>query len=110
MCTPVFHPFQFEFRIRKAAEQLVPLPPKTLAKPQLHPQSQHPFSVVKLRHVDQTHSESTPQPQPESAEPTESAPSCHSAVHFMSRILHRLREVDEYVSEVNTISFPISHL
>ncbi|XP_026234314.1 F-actin-monooxygenase MICAL2 isoform X2 [Anabas testudineus] len=90
---------QFEFRIRNAAERLVRLPPKTLPKPQLHPQSQHPFSVVKLRHVDHTHAESKPQPQPESTDPPDSAPSCHSAVHFMSRILQRLREVDEYISE-----------
>ncbi|XP_040914984.1 F-actin-monooxygenase MICAL2 isoform X2 [Toxotes jaculatrix] len=90
---------QFEFSIRKAAEQLVRLPPKTLPKPQLQPQAQHPFSTVKLRHVDQTHAETKAQPQPESADPPASSPSCHSAIQFMSRILQRLREVDEYVSE-----------
>ncbi|XP_067352601.1 F-actin-monooxygenase MICAL2 isoform X3 [Channa argus] len=85
---------QFEFSIRKAAEQLVHLPPKALLKPQLHSQSQHPFSVVKLRHVDQT------QPRPKTSDPPDSSPpSCHSAILFMSRILQRLREVDEHVSE-----------
>ncbi|XP_029316338.1 LOW QUALITY PROTEIN: F-actin-monooxygenase MICAL2 [Cottoperca gobio] len=88
---------QFEVSIRKAAEHLVRLPPKTLPKPQLQPEAQHPFSVVKLRHVDQTHTET--KPQPESADPPASSPSCHSAIHFMSRVLQRLREVDEHVSE-----------
>ncbi|XP_069549551.1 F-actin-monooxygenase MICAL2 isoform X1 [Brachyistius frenatus] len=90
---------QFEVGIRKAAEQLIRLPPETLPKPQLQPQSQHPFSVVKLRHVDQTYAEMKAQLQPESADPPASPPSCHSAVRFMSRILHRLREVDEHISE-----------
>ncbi|XP_047437049.1 F-actin-monooxygenase mical2b isoform X2 [Mugil cephalus] len=86
---------QFEVSIRKAAEQLVRLPPKTLPKPQLL----HPFSVVKLRHVDQPHAEMKPQPQPESPDPPAPPTPCQSAIHFMSRILHRLREVDEHVSE-----------
>ncbi|XP_069385166.1 F-actin-monooxygenase MICAL2 isoform X2 [Paralichthys olivaceus] len=94
---------QFEFSIRKAAKQLVRLPPKTLPKPQLQLQPQHPFSTVKLRHVDQTHAETKPEPQPDSADPpassSSSSSSCHSAIHFMSRVLQRLREVDEHVSE-----------
>ncbi|XP_051235683.1 F-actin-monooxygenase mical2b isoform X4 [Dicentrarchus labrax] len=90
---------QFEISIRKAAEHLVRPPPKILPKPQLEPQSQHPFSVVKLRHVDQTHAETKPQPQPESPDPPASPSSCHSAIQFMSRVLQRLREVDEHVSE-----------
>ncbi|XP_035986644.1 F-actin-monooxygenase MICAL2 isoform X1 [Fundulus heteroclitus] len=90
---------QFEKSIRKAAEQLVNLPPKTLPKPQLHPQPRHPFSVVKLRHVDQTVSEMKPQPQCESPEPPASPPSCRPAICFMTRVLHRLKEVDEHVSE-----------
>ncbi|XP_039993488.1 F-actin-monooxygenase MICAL2 isoform X2 [Xiphias gladius] len=90
---------QFEVSIRKAAEKLVRLPPKTLPKPQCQPQSQHPFSKVKLRHVDQTQTEMKLQPQPESADPPASSPSCHSAIQFMSRILQRLREVDEHISE-----------
>ncbi|XP_028429970.1 F-actin-monooxygenase MICAL2 isoform X4 [Perca flavescens] len=90
---------QFEVSIRKAAEHLVRLPPKTLPKPQLRPEVQHPFSVVKLRHVDQTHADPKPQPHPESADPPASSPSCHSAIHFMSRVLQRLREVDAHVSE-----------
>ncbi|XP_051800738.1 F-actin-monooxygenase MICAL2 isoform X1 [Acanthochromis polyacanthus] len=84
---------QFEVSIRKAAEQLVRLPPKPLPKPQLQPQ--HPFSVVNLRHVDQTETK----PQPDSAEPPAPPHSCQSAIHFMSRILHRLKEVDEHISE-----------
>ncbi|XP_063737342.1 LOW QUALITY PROTEIN: F-actin-monooxygenase MICAL2 [Eleginops maclovinus] len=90
---------QFEVSIRTAAKHLVRLPPKTLPKSQLQPEAQHPFSVMKLRHVDQTHSETNPEPQPESADPPASSPSCHSAIHFMSRVLQRLREVDEHVSE-----------
>ncbi|KAM9366752.1 F-actin-monooxygenase MICAL2 isoform 3-T4 [Symphorus nematophorus] len=90
---------QFEISIRKAAAHLVHLPPKTLPKPQLQPLSQPPFSVVKLRHVEQTHAETKPEPQPEIADPPASSPSCHSAIQFMSRVLQRLREVDEHVSE-----------
>ncbi|XP_033972981.1 F-actin-monooxygenase MICAL2 isoform X2 [Trematomus bernacchii] len=90
---------QFEVSIRKAAEHLVRPPPKTLPKPQLQPEAQHPFSVLRLRHVDQTHAETKPEPQPESADPPAPSPSCHSAIHFMSRVLQRLREVDEHVSE-----------
>ncbi|XP_032416482.1 F-actin-monooxygenase MICAL2 isoform X2 [Xiphophorus hellerii] len=90
---------QFEKSIRKAAEQLANLPPKTLPKPQLRPQPQHPFLVVKLRHVDQTLTETKPQPERESPEPPASPPSCRSAICFMTRVLHRLREVDEHVSE-----------
>ncbi|XP_070821156.1 F-actin-monooxygenase mical2b isoform X1 [Chaetodon trifascialis] len=90
---------QFEVSIREAAQHLVHLPPKTVPKPQVQPQCQHPFSVVKLRHVDQTHTETKPQPQPESADPPASSPSCQSAIQFMSRVLQRLREVDEHISE-----------
>ncbi|XP_026175910.1 F-actin-monooxygenase MICAL2 isoform X3 [Mastacembelus armatus] len=90
---------QFEVSVRKAAERLVRLPPKTLPKPQLQPQSQHPFSVVKLRHVDQTHSELKPLPQAEHADPPASSLAYHSAIRFMSRINQRLREVDEHISE-----------
>ncbi|XP_032370169.1 F-actin-monooxygenase MICAL2 isoform X2 [Etheostoma spectabile] len=90
---------QFEVSIRKAAEHLVRLPPKTLPKPQLQPDVQHLISVVKLKHVDQTHIETKPQPHPESADAPASSPSCHSAIHFMSRVLQRLREVDAHVSE-----------
>lgn len=103
MCTTVYYSFQFEVSIRKAAEHLVRPPPKTLPKPQLQPEAQHPFSVVRLRHVDQTHAETKPEPQPESADPPAPSPSCQSAIHFMSRVLQRLREVDEHVSEVISI-------
>ncbi|XP_030579790.1 F-actin-monooxygenase MICAL2 isoform X1 [Archocentrus centrarchus] len=89
---------QFEVSIRKAAQQLVHLPPKTLPKPQVQLQPPHPFSVVKLRHVDLTHAET--KPQLEGADPPPACPpSCQSAIHFMTRILHRLKEVDEHISE-----------
>ncbi|XP_039466493.1 F-actin-monooxygenase MICAL2 isoform X2 [Oreochromis aureus] len=84
---------QFEVSIRKAAQQLVRLPPKT--QTQLQPP--HPFSVVKLRHVDLAHAET--KPQLEGADPPVPPPSCQSAVHFMTRVLHRLKEVDEHISE-----------
>ncbi|KAM6943092.1 F-actin-monooxygenase MICAL2 isoform 2-T2 [Xenentodon cancila] len=86
---------QFEVSIRKAAERLVHLPPKILHEPQ--PEPQLPFSVAKLRHVEQTNLET--KPQPESPDLPPSRPSCHSAIRFMRRINHRLREVDEHVSE-----------
>ncbi|XP_039868013.1 F-actin-monooxygenase MICAL2 isoform X6 [Simochromis diagramma] len=88
---------QFGVSIRKAAQQLVCLPPKTLPKPQPQLQPPHPFSVVKLRHVDLAHAET--KPQLEGAEPPVSPSSCQSAVHFMTRVLHRLKEVDEHISE-----------
>ncbi|XP_017260069.1 F-actin-monooxygenase MICAL2 isoform X3 [Kryptolebias marmoratus] len=88
---------QFEVSLRKAAEHLVHIPPKTLPKPQFQPQHQQPFSEVKLRHVDQTLLEL--EPKSESPEPPDSPPSCHSAICFMTRVLHRLREVDEHISE-----------
>lgn len=106
--TPQVHyciyPFQLEDSIRKEAALLVRLPSKTLPKSPLQPESQHPFSLVKLRHVDRTHSEAKPEAQPESADPpASSSASRQSAIHFMSRVLRRLREVDEHVSEVITI-------
>ncbi|XP_034536314.1 F-actin-monooxygenase MICAL2 isoform X2 [Notolabrus celidotus] len=100
---------QFEVSLRKAAQHLVRPPPKTLPKPQLHPLSQLQFSVVKLRHVDQK-----PPPEPESADPPDPpAPpptSCQSAINFMSRVLQRLKEVDEHVSEGGSLrkAFPPS--
>ncbi|XP_056269161.1 F-actin-monooxygenase mical2b isoform X3 [Pseudoliparis swirei] len=98
---------QFEVSLRKTAQHLVRLPPKTLPKPQ----SQHPFCGVKLRHVDRMLPEMKPQPQPESADrPASSSPSCRSAIHFMTRVLQRLREVDEHVSEGGSVrrAFPPS--
>ncbi|XP_074522431.1 F-actin-monooxygenase mical2b isoform X2 [Halichoeres trimaculatus] len=100
---------QFELSLRKAAQHLVRPPPKTLPKPQLQPHSEHPFSLVKLRHVDQK-----PLPQPESADPPAPPPppppSCQSAINFMSRVLQRLKEVDEHVSEGGSLrkAFPPS--
>lgn len=91
-------PFQFEISIRKAAEQLVS--PKTLPEPRLHPH--RPFTDLKLRHVDQAFTEM--KPQPENPELPAPVPSLHSGICFMRRILHRLREVEEHVSEVKSIS------
>uniref|UniRef100_A0A669C596 F-actin monooxygenase n=1 Tax=Oreochromis niloticus TaxID=8128 RepID=A0A669C596_ORENI len=99
---------QFEVSIRKAAQQLARLPPKTLPKPQPQLQPPHPFSVVKLRHVDLAHAET--KPQLEGADPPVPPPSCQSAVHFMTRVLHRLKEVDEHISEGGSVrrAFPPS--
>lgn len=98
--TALYYWFQFEVSLRKAAEHLVHLPPKT--KPQLQPQSQLPFCVAKLRQGER--SEARPRPPPESADAPDSSQSCRSAIQFMSRVLQRLREVDEHVSEVITVS------
>ncbi|XP_029986685.1 F-actin-monooxygenase MICAL2 isoform X2 [Sphaeramia orbicularis] len=101
---------QSEADLRPAASHMFLRPPKPLPKPKLQtPQSQQPLSVVKLRHVDQTHAQTKPPPQPESAGPT--APSYHSAIQFMSRILERLREVDEHISEGGSVrrAFPQSN-
>ncbi|KAM9817672.1 F-actin-monooxygenase MICAL2 [Neosynchiropus ocellatus] len=84
---------QFEISIRTAAEHLVRVPPRTLPKPDLQPQLLHSISVVKLRHVEPTPT------QPEKSVPDPSPPPLRSAVQVMSRILQRLREVDEHVSE-----------
>ncbi|XP_055010605.1 F-actin-monooxygenase mical2b isoform X1 [Boleophthalmus pectinirostris] len=60
------------------------------------PASEQLFCVVKLRHVDHTHTQTMPPAQPE----TPPAPSCPSAVQVMSRVLQRLREVDQHISEI----------
>ncbi|XP_072320607.1 F-actin-monooxygenase MICAL2 isoform X2 [Eucyclogobius newberryi] len=62
----------------------------------VQPASEQLFRVVKLRHVDQTHAQTMPPAQPESPP----APSCHPAVQVMSRVLQRLREVDQHISEI----------
>ncbi|XP_040053318.2 F-actin-monooxygenase MICAL2 isoform X2 [Gasterosteus aculeatus] len=91
-----------ENRVRSMATQLLAkfesTPNYTVRRTQ--PESQHPFSLVKLRHVDRTRSEAKPEAQPESADPpASSSASRQSAIDFMSRVLRRLREVDEHVSE-----------
>lgn len=96
--------FQFEMRIRNAAQDLVHLPPQALYNPQQQPQAPHPFSLVRLRPVEQKDSESQFQPLPEDLDAPAPPPSCHSAIHFMSRVLQRLREVDQQVSEVMAVS------
>ncbi|KAF7211990.1 F-actin-monooxygenase MICAL2 isoform X2 [Nothobranchius furzeri] len=92
---------QFEVSIKKAAEQLVHIPPKILLNPQLQFQPRHQLqlSVVRLRHANQTCAEVKPEPPSESPDPPAPPPSCHSAIRFMTRVLHRLKEVDEHVSE-----------
>lgn len=90
--------------LSEAAENLVHLPPKCLRKPKSQPQPQMPFPVARLRHVDGARREAPLRPPPESDGPTAAAPSCRSAVEFMSRVLQRLREVDEHISEVMTVS------
>lgn len=88
----------------KAAENLVHLPPKSLLNPKSQPQPQMPFPVVRLRHVDGARLEATLHPPPESEDASAASPSRCSAVQFMSRVLQRLREVDEHISEVITVS------
>lgn len=88
----------------KAAENLVHLPPKCLRKPQSRPQPQMPFPAVRLRRVEGARREATLHPPPESEDASAASSSCRSAVQFMSRVLQRLREVDEHVSEVMTVS------
>lgn len=89
--------------IRSAAQDLVHLPPQALYKAQQQPQDPHPFSLVRLRHVEQKHIETQFQPLPEDLDPPGPPPSCHSAIHFMSRVLQRLKEVDQHVSEVMAV-------
>ncbi|XP_075878793.1 F-actin-monooxygenase mical2b isoform X2 [Nelusetta ayraudi] len=101
---------QFEMRIRNAAQDLVHLPPQALYNPQQQSQAPHPFSLVRLRPVEQKDSESQFQPLPEDLDAPAPPPSCHSAIHFMSRVLQRLREVDQQVSEIASVrrTFPTS--
>lgn len=88
--------------LSEAAGNLVHLPPQWLRKPKSQPRPQ--FPVVRLRHVEGARREATPHPPPESEGASAAAPSRRSAVEFMSRVLQRLREVDEHVSEVITVS------
>lgn len=97
-----------------AAQDLVHLPPQALYKREEQPRDPHPFSLVRLRHVEQKHSEAPFQPLPEDLDAPAPPPSCHyAAIHFMSRVLRRLREVDQHVSEVMAVSssfHPLSSL
>ena len=86
--------------LSKAAENLVHLPPKCLRKPQRQPQP--PFPTVRLRHVEGARGEATLHPPPDSQDASAAASSCRSAVQFLSRVVQRLREVDDHVSEVMT--------
>lgn len=96
--------FQFKMSLSKAAENLVHLSPKCLRKPQSQPQPQMAFPAVRLRHVEGARREATLHPPPESEDTSAASSSCRSAVQFMSRVLQRLREVDEHVYEVMTVS------
>nr|XP_057945264.1 F-actin-monooxygenase MICAL2 isoform X2 [Doryrhamphus excisus] len=94
---------QFQVRIRHAAQNLVCVPTEVRRKDQqLPPQPQCSFSIVNLRHVAQTHEHAKTPHEPESA--VCATPSIHSAVAVMSRVLQRLREVDELISEKKTQS------
>ncbi|CAL1604115.1 unnamed protein product [Knipowitschia caucasica] len=63
----------------------------------LQPVSEQLFCVVKLRHVDHhTHAQTVPPPPPDSPPP----PASLTAAQLMSRVLRRLREVDQHVSEI----------
>ncbi|XP_054627221.1 F-actin-monooxygenase mical2b isoform X3 [Dunckerocampus dactyliophorus] len=89
---------QFQARIRHAAQNLARVPAEAQRKDQqLPPQPQCSFSGVKLRHVAQTHEQAKAPQEPESAVCT--TPSVHSAVAVMSRVLQRLKEVDELICE-----------
>lgn len=94
---------QFKMSLSKAAENLVHLPPKCLREPQSQPRPQTPFPAVRLRRVEGARREATLRPPPESEDASAAASSCRSAVQFMSRLLQRLREVEEHVSEVRTV-------
>lgn len=96
--------FQFKMSLSKAAENLVRLPPKCLRKPQSQPQPWTPFPMVRLRHVEGARHEAALHPPPESEDASATPFSCRSTVQFMSRVLQRLREVDQHVSEVMTVS------
>ncbi|XP_061669938.1 F-actin-monooxygenase MICAL2 isoform X1 [Syngnathoides biaculeatus] len=86
----------FQARIRHAAQNSVPavLRPKAREIPPLPPCC---FADVKLRRVLPTHEQAEISPESESEGWT--APSAHSAVAFMSRVLQRLKEVDELICE-----------
>ncbi|XP_061609825.1 F-actin-monooxygenase MICAL2 isoform X4 [Phyllopteryx taeniolatus] len=86
----------FQVSIRRAARNLVPTELRPNAR-ELPPQPPCCFSVVKLRPVLQTHEQTEISPESESEVCT--APAVHSAVAFMSRVLQRLKEVDELICE-----------
>ncbi|XP_061526675.1 F-actin-monooxygenase MICAL2 isoform X1 [Phycodurus eques] len=97
----------FQVSIRRAARNLVPAELRPNAR-ELPPQPPCRFSVVKLRPVLQTHERTEISPESESEVRT--APAVHSAVAFMSRVLRRLKEVDELICEGSSVqrAFPQS--
>ncbi|XP_077569897.1 F-actin-monooxygenase MICAL2 isoform X2 [Stigmatopora nigra] len=88
---------QFQVSLQRMAQNLVPVEARYKDHRQLKPQSQCGFSVVKLRHVPEIHERVKISPEPESQ--AFAPPSVHSAVTFMSRVLQRLKEVDELICE-----------
>ncbi|KAM9545256.1 F-actin-monooxygenase mical2b isoform 4-T4 [Salvelinus alpinus] len=76
--------------------------PQFQPQPKLQPPSiPHP-TLRKVRQADQTCAQMQPQTQPqkpESPEYTGYSPSCHSAVLAMSRMLQRLQEVEEKITQ-----------
>ncbi|XP_061738706.1 F-actin-monooxygenase mical2b isoform X1 [Nerophis ophidion] len=89
---------QFQVRIKHAAQKLKCVPGEARDKDhQLPLQPECFFSFVKLRHVAQTYERAKTPPETESTSYT--TPSVHSTVTFMSRVLQRLKEVDELICE-----------
>ncbi|XP_055774273.1 F-actin-monooxygenase mical2b-like isoform X1 [Salvelinus fontinalis] len=76
--------------------------PQFQHQPKLQPPSiPHP-TLRKVRQADQTCAQMQPQTQPQKPESTEYtgySPSCHSAVLAMSRMLQRLQEVEEKITQ-----------
>uniref|UniRef100_A0A4W5JZ71 F-actin monooxygenase n=1 Tax=Hucho hucho TaxID=62062 RepID=A0A4W5JZ71_9TELE len=76
--------------------------PQFQPQPKLQPPSIPNHTLRKVRQADQTHAQTQPQTQPQKPESTEYpgySPSCHSAVLAMSRMLQRLQEVEEKITQ-----------
>uniref|UniRef100_A0A8C7KHK3 F-actin monooxygenase n=1 Tax=Oncorhynchus kisutch TaxID=8019 RepID=A0A8C7KHK3_ONCKI len=87
--------------------------PQFQPQPKLQPPSIPNPTLRKVRQADQTCAQTQPQTLPQKPESTEYpgySPSCHSAVLAMSRMLQRLQEVEEKITQVTyspLISFPL---
>ncbi|XP_029577428.1 F-actin-monooxygenase MICAL2 isoform X7 [Salmo trutta] len=76
--------------------------PQFQPQPKLQPPSIPNPTLRKVRQADQTCAQTQPQMQPQKPESTEYpgySPSCHSAVLAMSRMLQRLQEVEEKITQ-----------
>ncbi|XP_014030783.2 F-actin-monooxygenase MICAL2 isoform X9 [Salmo salar] len=76
--------------------------PQFKPQPKLQPPSIPNPTLRKVRQADQTCAQTQPQMQPQKPESTEYpgySPSCHSAVLAMSRMLQRLQEVEEKITQ-----------